>query len=133
MFRINYDALGIAASLACAIHCAVLPLVLSSLPLLGMNIIDNMGFEFFMIFLALGIGTYSLWHGYRKHHHRGLPILLFIIGIVLLFLKQLWHNYQIWFLAPAILAIVSAHFSNYRFCRLANHCHTSDCNHDELI
>ncbi|MDX2047179.1 MAG: MerC domain-containing protein, partial [Chitinophagaceae bacterium] len=56
MFKINYDALGIAASVACAIHCAVLPLVLTSLPVLGTNIIDNPGFEYLMIIIALAIG-----------------------------------------------------------------------------
>ena len=45
MFKINYDALGIATSLACAIHCAILPLVLTSLPVLGVNIIHNIPFE----------------------------------------------------------------------------------------
>ncbi len=133
MFRINYDALGIAASVACAIHCAVLPLVLTSLPLFGMNIIGNSGFEYFMIILALAIGSYSLWHGYRKHHHRALPLFLFLAGITLLFLKQLWHNFQLWLLVPAIVSIISAHFYNYRFCRKANHCHINDCNHKELI
>ncbi|MEY3186772.1 MAG: hypothetical protein RL675_596, partial [Bacteroidota bacterium] len=49
MFKINYDALGIAASVACAIHCALLPLVLSSLPVLGVNIINNIWFEMLMI------------------------------------------------------------------------------------
>ena len=39
-FKINWDAFGIAASVACAIHCAVLPLILSSLPLFGINIIE---------------------------------------------------------------------------------------------
>jgi hypothetical protein len=39
--KINWDALGIATSLACAIHCALLPLFLSSLPLFGVNIIEN--------------------------------------------------------------------------------------------
>jgi len=56
MIRINYDALGIAASVACAIHCAVLPLVLSSLPLFGVNIINNVNFELIMIAVAFGIG-----------------------------------------------------------------------------
>ena len=49
MFKINYDALGIAASVACAIHCAVLPLVITSLPILGINIINNFWFEIFYI------------------------------------------------------------------------------------
>ena len=66
MFKINYDALGIAASIACAIHCAVLPLLMSSLPILGINIINNFWFEIFMIVLAMGIGLHSLTHGFKS-------------------------------------------------------------------
>jgi hypothetical protein len=129
MFKINYDALGIAASVACAIHCAVLPLVITSLPILGINIINNFWFEILMIFIALIIGIYSLMHWFKKHHHQSLPIGIFTTGILLLLLKQVLHQYQLWFLIPAVLLIVSAHFINYRQCRKADHCHTSDCNH----
>ena len=129
MFKINYDALGIAASLACAIHCAVLPLIISSLPILGINIINNFWFEIFMIVLAMGIGLHSLTHGFKKHHHRLLPIIVFIIGICLLLAKQILHQYQIWFLVPAVILIVSAHYINYRQCRIADHCHNDDCKH----
>lgn len=127
--KINWDALGITTSLACAIHCALLPMVLTSLPLFGVNIIDNVSFEIFMILLATVIGAYSLYHGWKKHHHNGLPFVFFFAGIVLLFAKQVWHQYQYWFLVPAVLLIVSAHFFNYRFCRVHNHAHSDDCNH----
>jgi len=53
--KINWDALGIATSLACAIHCALLPLFLTSLPLLGFNIIENTGFEYLMILIAFAV------------------------------------------------------------------------------
>jgi len=129
MFKINYDALGIAASVACAIPCAVLPLIMSSLPILGINIINNFWFEIFMILLAMGIGLHSLTHGFKKHHHRVLPIIVFIIGISLLLVKQIFHQYQIWFLVPAVILIVSAHYINYRQCRIADHCHNDDCKH----
>ena len=125
----NLDALGIAASLACAIHCAILPLVLGTLPILGINIIDNVSFEYFMIFLAFGIGSYSLWHGYRKHHHRLTPLLVFSFGILLLIAKQIWHDYQFWFLPLAVSLIIIAHLSNYKSCRIHNHAHAADCNH----
>ncbi|MEY3542223.1 MAG: hypothetical protein RLZZ204_1035 [Bacteroidota bacterium] len=129
MFKINYDALGIAASVACAIHCAVLPLIMSSLPILGINIINNFWFEIFMIVLAMGIGLHSLTHGFKKHHHRILPIIVFVIGISLLLVKQILHQYQLWFLVPAVILIVSAHYINYRQCRIADHCHNDDCKH----
>ncbi|MEY4572751.1 MAG: hypothetical protein RLZ10_1999 [Bacteroidota bacterium] len=129
MFKINYDALGIAASIACAIHCAVLPLIMSSLPILGINIINNFWFEIFMIVLAMAIGLHSLTHGFKKHHHRVLPIIVFVIGIGLLLVKQILHQYQLWFLVPAVILIVSAHYINYRQCRIADHCHNDDCKH----
>ena len=128
-FKINWDALGIVASVACAIHCAVLPLLLTSLPLLGVEIIHNVGFEYFMIILAFFIGAYSFYHGWKKHHHSLTPILIFSAGFALLFAKQIWHEWQLWFLIPAVLLIVTSHVINYRSCRVHNHAHKEDCNH----
>jgi hypothetical protein len=127
--KINWDALGIATSIACAIHCALLPLVLTSLPLFGINIINNLSFEFCMILIAFCIGTYSLYHGWKKHHHRRLPLIIFCGGMFLLFGKQVWHPYGLFFLIPAMIFIVSAHYLNFRFCRNHNHAHQDDCDH----
>jgi hypothetical protein len=129
MFKINYDALGIAASVACAIHCAVLPLLMSSLPILGINIINNVFFEYGMILLAAAIGIYSLMHGFKKHHHQYTPMIIFSIGIVLLLLKQAIDSYRLVLLIPAVMLIICAHVINYLNCRKANHCHTNDCTH----
>lgn len=119
MFRINYDALGIAASLACAIHCAVLPLLISSLPVFGTDIIDNSFFEYLMIAVAMAVGLHSLWHGYRKHHGRIAPMMIFGTGMVLMLLKQLFHSHQLYFLIPAVVAIVVAHLYNFQMCKKA--------------
>lgn len=126
---INWDALGIGASLACAIHCALLPLFMSSLPLFGINLLHNELFEAGMILLALAIGTYSLWHGFRRHHHSYLPLGLFYTGFIFLVLKQFFIHYENWLLVPAVLLIITAHFTNYRFCRVHNHAHSDDCDH----
>jgi len=112
--KINWDALGITTSLLCAVHCAILPLAMASLPILGVNIIDNVLFEIGMIGLAFAIGTHALWHGFRKHHRRRLPLLLFAGGITLLLAKQLWHSYQFAFLPFAVILIVTAHILNYK-------------------
>lgn len=127
--KINWDALGITASLACAIHCALLPLFLTSLPLFGINIIHNAAFEYGMIFLAFLVGAYSLYHGWKKHHHSKTPIIVFTIGMLLLFAKQHWHNYEVWFLIPAVICIVSGHVINYKSCRVHDHAHADDCDH----
>ena len=128
-FKINWDAFGIAASVACAIHCAVLPLLLSSLPLFGINIIENQGFEFLMIALAFVVGVYSLYHGRKKHHHSYYPMVLFAAGIGLLFIKSLLHSHSLMLLLPAVSLVVIAHYLNYKLCRVHNHAHADDCNH----
>jgi len=128
-FKINWDAFGIAASVACAIHCAVLPLILSSLPLFGVNIIENQGFEFIMIALAFVVGVYSLYHGRKKHHHSYYPMLLFAAGICLLFIKSMLHSHSLMLLLPAVTLVVIAHYLNYKLCRVHNHAHADDCNH----
>jgi hypothetical protein len=128
-FRINWDMLGIGTSLACAIHCALLPLFLTSLPLFGINLIHHTAFEITMIAIALAIGSFSLYHGYKKHHHSLVPIFIFISGFVFLVLKQLFIHYETWLLVPAIILIVTAHLLNFRSCRVHNHAHSDDCHH----
>ncbi len=119
--KINWDAMGIATSVACAIHCALLPLLLTSLPLFGINVIHNRSFEWLMIAIAFVVGTYSLYHGYLKHHRSFYPVLLFTAGFMLLIMKQFFHLYEYWLLAPAVALIIYAHYYNYRLC------HQSKC------
>ena len=131
--KINLDTIGISTSLLCAIHCAVLPLFFTSLPILGLEILQNKVFEYSMIAFAGCVGMYALYHGWKKHHHKKLPSLIFISGLIFLILKEVFPAVEVWLLIPAATFIVSAHFLNYHFCRKANHCHSSDCNHEHLL
>ncbi len=119
--KINWDAFGIATSIACAIHCALLPVIVSSLPVFGINIVHNLVFEWGMIALAFVVGSYSLYHGYIKHHHSLAPALIFSFGFVFLILKQFFVQHDIMLLLVAVAFIISAHFYNYRLC------HRSKC------
>ena len=120
--KLNWDALGIATSVACAIHCALLPILMTTLPIFGINIIHNLFFEWGMIALAFFVGSYSLFHGYIKHHRSFMPVLIFSFGFIFLVLKQFFVQYEIPFLLIAVAFIISAHFYNYRLC------HRSKCN-----
>lgn len=118
--RLNWDSLGIATTLLCAIHCMVLPLLLTSLPLMGIDLIHDPVFEWSMILLAIIIGIYALYHGYIKHHRNIVPVYLFLAGAALLIVKQLFHDFQL-LLLLAIPLIVVAHWKNYKLC------HKSSC------
>jgi len=115
--KINWDRLGITTSVVCAIHCGLLPVILPVLPLFGVNIVHNSLFEWAMITLAFGIGCYSLYHGFIRHHHSYRPITIFLIGFVFLVLKQFFHSQEYIFLSIAVPLIISAHFINIRFCK----------------
>lgn len=130
-FRINWQALGVAASVACAIHCAMMPLLITALPLIGSGFFASKLFEALLLFFAFVIGVYGLSHGYRKHHHRLVPLVVFSTGMVLFGLHQ-WFSFTLagWLLMISGSAfILLAHVLNFRLCRKANHCHASDCNH----
>jgi len=127
--KVNWDALGITASVACAIHCALLPLFFTSLPIFGINIIQNILFEVVMVFVAFIIGTYSLYHGFKKHHHNFLPLMVFAVGFVFLILKLFLVQYENWLLVPGVAGIIFAHIINYKSCQLHNHAHKEDCSH----
>jgi hypothetical protein len=119
--KLNWDALGIGTSILCAIHCALLPVLMGTLPVFGVNIIHNLAFEWTMIAIAFVVGSYSLFHGYKKHHRSLVPVLIFSIGFIFLVLKQFFPLYETLLLIIAVILIISAHFYNYRLC------HRSKC------
>src|SRR6185436_14342964 len=110
--QINWNALGVSAAVACAIHCALLPLFITALPLFGIDFLDNIYFETGMILVAFIIGTLTLSHGYRKHHHKFSPLLLFIPGIALLAIKHFFIAYIFWLIIPSSVLIISAYYLN---------------------
>jgi hypothetical protein len=128
-FKINWDALGITTSLACAIHCALLPLILTSLPVFDIELIENTSFEVFMVLLAFTIGIYSLYHGWKKHHHSTTPMVIFSIGFAFLLMKLFFIQYETWLLIPGVIGIIAGHVMNYKSCRVHDHAHAEDCDH----
>jgi hypothetical protein len=115
--KLNWDAVGIATSVACAIHCALLPVLVTTLPVFGINIIHNGFFEWGMISFAFVVGSYSLFHGYFNDHRLFTPLFIFSVGFIFLVLKQFYPQVEYGFLAIAVVFIITAHYLNFRLCR----------------
>lgn len=62
------DRLGATGSLLCAVHCALLPLVIALLPSLGLAAWLGEGFERGFVLFATLLGLFTLVQGYRRHH-----------------------------------------------------------------
>ena len=76
--------LGFSASTICAIHCALIPVILLFLPLIGLEFFTDPIIEIALIGISLVIGIYTLRSGYLKHHGRIYPTVLFIIGLAII-------------------------------------------------
>lgn len=109
--------MGILTSVLCAIHCGLLPLVLPTLPLIGIESPENVFFEWLMIALAFAVGVFSLIHGYKTHHHRILPLIFFSVGMVFLIAKQIFLAAETPLLLVAVALIITAHSINFRLCK----------------
>ncbi|HVX27686.1 MAG TPA: MerC domain-containing protein [Parafilimonas sp.] len=111
------DKIGIGASLACAIHCIALPLIFSTLPLFGIEIIENWKIEVAMIGTAFITGSWALYHGYKKHHHHFWLLPVFAVGLSLVVTGNLvahqWLDMTLKFFGAGL--IVTAHIFNLKY------------------
>lgn len=115
------DQLGITASVACAIHCAALPLIITALPLVGLEFLANIWVELSMICLSVFIGVYSLSRSYPKHK-RTLPVLILVSGFACIGLGHLAFEQIEFLLVPAGgFIIAAAHLLNWKYSKSCTH------------
>ncbi len=61
------DVVGAGASFLCAVHCAAMPLALSTLPLAGLEVLANHRLEQAFVVLAAVFGFFVIGSGYCRH------------------------------------------------------------------
>ncbi len=118
--KAHLDNLGMTASVLCAIHCAVVPVIITSLPLLGLGFLANPWFEWGMILFALCIGVSAIGITYFRKKHSLLPMILLIIGFMIIIWGHLfissWREAVI--VPVGGLLIAAAHFFNYKYAKV---------------
>ena len=80
------DWTGLAASIACGIHCAAMPLLLSYLPSFGLSWLAHEGFHQWMTVVCFVFAASAFVPGWRKHKSL-VPAFSGAIGITLLSLS----------------------------------------------
>ncbi|WP_183566539.1 MerC domain-containing protein [Mucilaginibacter sp. SP1R1] len=117
------DSIGITASTLCAIHCALVPVLFTSLPLLGLGFLANAWVEWGMIVLALMIGTYAIGLSHLRIHHRVLPLILLVSGFAIIMLGHAFAKDRAEGVIVPVggLLIAVAHFVNYKYTGVCKH------------
>ncbi|MEO6048717.1 MAG: MerC domain-containing protein [Candidatus Kapaibacterium sp.] len=134
------DRLGVSASTLCAIHCVAMPLLLSTLPAIGLGFLAHGTFELVMIAVSITIAAISLGGSYKLHRRLNALMMMASGGMLLVFnffgheshapLIETLHPYIAGF---AGLMIASAHWINMRLCTSCERCehdHAHDHAHD---
>ena len=126
------DRFGATGSLLCAIHCALLPLVIALLPALGLASLGSQGFERAFVAFATLLGVFSAVWGYRRHRAvRALSLL--IPGLITLWAVVLYQPLHEMVVPHAIAMTFGgtlvglAHIANLRLNH--GHIHDSRCAH----
>jgi hypothetical protein len=108
------DAISMGLSIVCLMHCIFLPLFLTSLPFLGIEILENMYLELATILLSLIVGGYAIRNGYLKFHRNLFIVLVFVAGISLMMLSNfLFSSAEIWLKLSGGFIICVAHIQNF--------------------
>lgn len=135
------ERLGLMATTVCAVHCALTPLLVSILPVIGLGALLNPQVEWALVTLALALGAATIVPAYRHHHHRATPLLLFGVGALCLIAAHTVVGHGSVAEVPTAflgaVALTSAQIVNARLrhtcpCDHGRHEHTEPSAHDPL-
>ncbi len=125
------DKAGATASFLCAIHCALMPLVVTLLPLLGLSFLASEPVEWGLLLLSAALGTLSLCLGFRAHRSR--RVFAFLgIAVALLVMGRIVEMRESGVFGPVLmvcggLTMVAAHLFNRKLCAACRSCNIHSC------
>ena len=90
---LHIDALGFWASLLCAVHCSLLPVIILFIPLFGLSFLNHSFFEYGMITISFCIASFSLVKSYLRQHENVKPLLIMTGGFILIGIAQFGEGF----------------------------------------
>ena len=116
------DRVGACASTACAVHCILLPFLITALPFVGLGVLASTAFELSMIGFSVTLATLSFCWGSRLHGEW--RTLLFVLSALALFLFGHEVEGPLHWVVMAIGggALATGHFINRKLCRTCTQC-----------
>ena len=127
------DKLGASSSSLCAVHCALMPIVITFLPLIGLGWLASGWVEWALFTSSAVLGTSSLCLGYRQHGNK-VALRTLAIGLSVLALGRLgdmhhWAPYYAALLVVGGFTVAGSHYINHRLCHSCHSCHPCE-NHN---
>ena len=86
----NIGKISTALTILCSIHCIATPVLALFIPFFNTH--ESDWIELSMIVFIILLGGTSVYHGYKSHHHRPLPSILFVSGLLLMIIGYFLHG-----------------------------------------
>ena len=125
-----FDRMGMTLSMACAIHCLVMPVLIPLLPLLASSFLTGETTESVILTGTLLIAAPTLFRGYLKHRKFRVPA-IFLLGLLFLALRPgAFHHDHVHegeamhFVLAALagFSLAIGHWLNLRLCKSCPSC-----------
>ena len=116
------DRIGVCASSACAVHCLLLPFLITALPFMGLSVLASSAFELSMIGFSILLASASFCWGSRLHGEW--RTLLFVLSALMLFIFGHDIEGPLHWVVMAIggFSLAAGHLVNRRLCRTCTEC-----------
>lgn len=117
------DRVGMIVSTACAVHCALLPVIIT---IAGFGWLGDERFEWAIIATSFAIASLRLFHCYLREHGRTEALMIFGVGAASILLAKseflAWNLAEPFFMTIGGLTIAYSHWRNHKI-GCANHSH----------
>lgn len=116
------DKVGAGASFLCAIHCSILPVAVSLLPIIGLSWLADENIERCFLAISAFLGIFSLCWGFSVHRKMH-ALAVLATGIGLMAVGHIAED-TTWGVVVAVaggLSIATSHLINHKLCTT---CHT---------
>ena len=132
----NLDKVGITASLICAIHCSLLPILVVIFPIFSLSLFATETFEWIFLLISLCLCIVSLCFGFKKH--KSFKAFSFAgMGFALLVIARMFNDHhkhkEIEFdtfniiLLVGGLLVATSHYINNLLCKKCSICSKDKC------
>lgn len=114
---LHLDSFGFFASFLCALHCALLPVLLVLLPFASRQLLMGHAVELLLLGLSFMMACVSLVQSYHKHRRRQVLILMFggfvlvILGLTLMHTQAM----EVVLTSTGGLIVALGHYLSWRY------------------
>lgn len=98
--RIKWDKIGVSLSIACSIHCLLMPFVIAFLPAIGQQYLDNVWMEATLLGSSFVLAGVTFVLDYKRLHANRLPLLILVAALLIALMQRVFFTQAEIILAP---------------------------------